>query len=137
MSRKFSGQSMVEFALIIPFILLLIMGVLDFGRAFFMKVALINSAREGAYYLSTHPADVSNCDLVDPTFCYLNTRQAVVDEAYAAGLNVQLADVTISNCCTIGQPVEVVVTGDIQLSVYEFFFGTLTLNGKARMMMQR
>lgn len=137
MSRKYSAQSIVEFALIIPIILLFVMGVLDFGRAFFMKVALINAAREGAYYLSTNPSDVSNCDLVDPTFCYLNTRQAVVDEAYAAGMNVQPVDVTISNCCTIGQPIEVVVTSSIDLSIYEFLFGPLSLEGKARMMMQR
>ena len=53
MSRKLSvGQSLVEFALIIPILLLLVMGALELGRLFYIKVTLHNAAREGAYYLS-------------------------------------------------------------------------------------
>ncbi|MBP8856868.1 MAG: pilus assembly protein, partial [Anaerolineaceae bacterium] len=43
MVRCKKGQSIVEFALILPIVLLLIMGVLDLGRAFFMKIALVNA----------------------------------------------------------------------------------------------
>lgn len=42
------GQALVEFALILPFILLLILGVIDFTRAFFVLHLVNNASREGA-----------------------------------------------------------------------------------------
>jgi Flp pilus assembly protein TadG len=42
------GQSLVEFALVIPVLLLLFMGILDFGRAIYAYNTLSNAAREGA-----------------------------------------------------------------------------------------
>ncbi|HEX5039095.1 MAG TPA: TadE family protein [Candidatus Limnocylindria bacterium] len=42
------GQSLVEFALILPVFVLLIVGILDFGRAVFAFNTLNNAAREGA-----------------------------------------------------------------------------------------
>lgn len=38
----------MEFALIMPVLLLVIAGIVDFGRAFFTQVELTNAAREGA-----------------------------------------------------------------------------------------
>ena len=84
MAGRKQGQSIVEFALIIPIILVLIMGVLDFGRAFFMKIAIVNAAREGASYLSYHPLDKTVCS-VYPSECYDGTRTAVINEAFSAG----------------------------------------------------
>src|ERR1700682_98490 len=51
------GQSMVEFALVAPLLLLLVVGGLDFSRAFLVHNALTNSVREGARYGITHPND--------------------------------------------------------------------------------
>jgi len=48
------GQALVEFALILPLLLILVVGALDFGRLFFTKIVITNAAREGAYYLVTH-----------------------------------------------------------------------------------
>jgi hypothetical protein len=42
------GQSLVEFALVLPIFLLLIMGVIDVGRYAYMSSTLSNAAREGA-----------------------------------------------------------------------------------------
>jgi Flp pilus assembly protein TadG len=42
------GQSLVEFALVIPFVLLLFMAIFDFGTAIFTYNSLTNAAREGA-----------------------------------------------------------------------------------------
>lgn len=47
-SPGFDGQSLVEFALVLPVLLLLFMGILDFGRAVFAYNSLSNAAREGA-----------------------------------------------------------------------------------------
>lgn len=44
------GQALVEFALILPLLLLLMFGIIEFGRAFFQKNITINAAREGARF---------------------------------------------------------------------------------------
>jgi len=46
--RNDRGAAAVEFALILPILLLLIGGIVDFGRAFFTQVVITNAAREGA-----------------------------------------------------------------------------------------
>jgi Flp pilus assembly protein TadG len=54
--RGESGQAMVEYALGLTISLYLIMGVVDFGRAFYASNAIANTAREGARYaaVSSH-----------------------------------------------------------------------------------
>src|SRR5688500_20353054 len=42
------AQGLVEFALIVPILLILVMGVLDFGWGLRAYITLPNSAREGA-----------------------------------------------------------------------------------------
>jgi hypothetical protein len=49
------AQSLVEFALVLPLILVLVLGAIDFGRAFFSWVELTNASRVGANYAATHP----------------------------------------------------------------------------------
>lgn len=50
MRRKHSdrGAAAVEMAIILPLLLLVIGGLVDFGRAYFTKVVITNAAREGA-----------------------------------------------------------------------------------------
>jgi len=48
------GQSLVEFALILPVLLLLVLSALDMGRVFMGWVALNNAARVGANYAGLH-----------------------------------------------------------------------------------
>lgn len=42
------GQALVETAIIVPLLILLIMGLFEFGRAMFLKNTLNNAARAGA-----------------------------------------------------------------------------------------
>ncbi len=49
------GQSLVEIALSLPLLLLLLSGLLDLGRVYFVYVALEDGAGEGALYLSINP----------------------------------------------------------------------------------
>lgn len=42
------GQSLVEFTLILPLLLVLLFAIVDFGRAFYTWNSLSNAAREGA-----------------------------------------------------------------------------------------
>lgn len=42
------GQGLVELALLVPILLLVTLGAIDFGRAFYGYTILANAAREGA-----------------------------------------------------------------------------------------
>ena len=48
---------MVEFAIILFFFGLVVMGILDFSRAVYVRHQVANAAREGARYASTHPPE--------------------------------------------------------------------------------
>ena len=49
------GQSLAELALTLSFVLILLSGVVDLGRAFFTYMALRDAAQEGALYGSVNP----------------------------------------------------------------------------------
>ena len=46
--RRDGGQALVEFALIFPIFMLVLLGIFDIGRAVFAYNTITNSAREGA-----------------------------------------------------------------------------------------
>src|SRR4051794_9750084 len=50
------AQAVVEFALIAPVLVLLTLGILGFGRAFYTYIDLTNAARAGARLALTKPA---------------------------------------------------------------------------------
>jgi TadE-like protein len=53
--RQRRGQAMVEFAIILPFLVLLLVMAVDAGRLFFGYVALHNASRIGADHAASHP----------------------------------------------------------------------------------
>ncbi len=53
------GQSLVEFALVLPVFMLLLLIAVDFGRIFFTNVQLNNAVREAANYGATNPLDTA------------------------------------------------------------------------------
>jgi Flp pilus assembly protein TadG len=53
--RRQGGQSLVEFALVIPVFLLILMGVVDFGMAIYKFNGVSQAAREIARVTSVHP----------------------------------------------------------------------------------
>jgi Flp pilus assembly protein TadG len=46
--RSKRGQSLVEFALVLPVFMLVLAGILDFGFMLYSRMTVINAAREGA-----------------------------------------------------------------------------------------
>ena len=62
------GQSVVEFALVLPILLLLLAATIDFGRLFYLYVAVNNAAKEGALYGARSPLcdDDSNPACANP-----------------------------------------------------------------------
>ena len=98
------GQSLVEMALVLPIIIMLMLGLLDFGRAFYTLVALRDAADEGASYASIKPSDTAG----------IQQRAA---EASTALVNVQVGDVSVIRPPTlaVGQPITVTVDFSFEL----------------------
>lgn len=59
MQQRERGAVAVEFALLVPVLVLLILGIMEFGRAYNAQVALTNAAREGVRVMAITnvPAD--------------------------------------------------------------------------------
>lgn len=104
-----NGQAVLEMVLVLPLLLLLIVGSLELGRLFFLKITVTNAAREGAYYLSMHCA-------TDTTFA--NTIQAAKDEANSSTITVtvksEVVDGSNKPICKAGKWISVAVTGTTQ-----------------------
>ena len=62
--RSQRGQELVEYALALPIFLLLLMSILDLGRAVYFYSALHNSVREGARYGIIFPDDSAGIEAV-------------------------------------------------------------------------
>jgi Flp pilus assembly protein TadG len=60
--RSDRGAAAVEMAIVLPLLLLVLGGVVDFGRAFFTQIVLSNAAREGV-----RAASISTMGLPDVT----------------------------------------------------------------------
>ena len=60
LQRLFSGQSVVEFALVSLVFMLIIFGTIDLGRAVFVRTMFTNAVREGARYGMVNAAQASN-----------------------------------------------------------------------------
>ena len=80
-NRRYSGASLVEFALILPLFLFLTTGFLDLGRAVFYYSSLTNAVRE-----STRYAIVNHDDLDSAYFSPTNNSLQDKVLEYAFGL---------------------------------------------------
>jgi Flp pilus assembly protein TadG len=90
----------VEFALVLPILLLLVFGVIDFGRLYFTQITLTDAAREGARVLALEGAPGSG----------YSTAQADTDAQTRVQDAVTGVDGTVTvstGTCAEGQPVTV------------------------------
>ena len=140
------GQSLVEFALVLPVLLIMIFGIIDFGMGLRSYISLTNATREGARFAAvgnpagSYPAD---CDGV--------SSDDVVGRVCVAMEGLQLADlnsvsVTYPNGTSPGN--SVVVAADYTYNyitplgdIVDFFSGgsfpdTLTLSTSADMRLE-
>lgn len=80
--RGSSAQSLVEFALIVPVLVLLFLGAVDLTRAFYYYIALDNASRAAARILIDYPAQYD-----DANACAVGHNEALpyVDVSCAKG----------------------------------------------------
>lgn len=61
--RTEQGQSLVEMAISLVFLLILLSGIIDLGRIFFTYIALRDAAQEGASYAAICPVEPLAIDI--------------------------------------------------------------------------
>ena len=59
------GQNLIEFALVVPMLLLLVFGIAEFGRAWMTQNILTGAAREAVRLLAVPPGVISPRDRAD------------------------------------------------------------------------
>jgi Flp pilus assembly protein TadG len=79
---------MVEFALVAPLFLLLICGVMDYGRLFFTQSSIENAVQEAGRYASTGNSQSG--------LTRLQSIEAVLQQA-SVGINVPIQSIQISS----------------------------------------
>ena len=85
------GQSLVEFALILPVFALLFAATLDLGRLFYAQITLTNSAREGAFEGARDPSQFKKNSACDPDTNKVVCR--VILESNASFISVAPRDI--------------------------------------------
>jgi hypothetical protein len=60
--RSERGQALAEFALVLPLVMLFIAGIVEFGRAWNIKQAVTDAAREGARYAVVQDSTILSTD---------------------------------------------------------------------------
>ena len=85
--RGEEGTSVVEFALVAPVLLLVIVGILDLGRAVNAYVTVSNAAREGSHYAIIHPTAAPSAivNAVRTRVIPLDETKVVVTSSYYNG----------------------------------------------------
>jgi hypothetical protein len=105
--RKRRGQALAEMAVMVPFLVIGMMGMLDLGRAFYYQISITNAVREGAryaaspYYMGLNPSCAtippapnpgSNC--VTPGDVAVQTR--VQNEMAGSNITIPLSDIQVT-----------------------------------------
>jgi Flp pilus assembly protein TadG len=139
------GQSLVEFALVFPIMILLIAGFFEIGRAVFAFNTIANAARQGARVATVNQiADVTECDeswpIDDPYQPHWSIRGCAILAAKTLGIGTSnvsvsyepppdttltcsptlhvgcIADVTVTYHYTVSTPFVNLLIGPITMS---------------------
>ena len=75
------GQALVEFSLILPVFLLLLFGLVDFGRGYYTWLVVTNAAREGARAAAVQSDNATIDAKLYGSFCsgYPSTSNCAID----------------------------------------------------------
>lgn len=99
--KRESGQAIVEFALVLPILLVLLCGIIDFGWIYYNQITLNNAAREGARYAVIH---------YDP---YIDWKEAAESRMISGMVGVKSATAIVSD--PVEQQITATVTADAKL----------------------
>ena len=97
------GQALVEFAVVVPLLMLLILGLFEFGRIYNAKLVVTQAVREGA-----RRAVVMTGATQAAKEAAAKTQAVTSTQAYASSVGVAL---------TVNTPTLVTVTGDTNKAI--------------------
>jgi hypothetical protein len=111
MKQKTRGQSLVEFALILPILLLLLLGIIEGGRIVWAYITIQNAAREATRYGVSgqplrRPDNPSDCDIIggystgEPWSCAETDRVARIKDVAVARANALGVDILATQSIT-------------------------------------
>ena len=115
--RSERGAVAVEFALVLPILLMCLVGIMEFGKAYNTQISLTHSAREAARYMVIN-----------------NNQGAAENVGIAASGFLNPDEVTVefsAPACIENQPMEVTVS--YPHDALTGMFHDMTLSGKAAM----
>ena len=105
LARWPTGQALVEFALVFPLIVLLLLGIFDLGRAVYAYSTIANAARQGARVAAVNqlaPPDTNTlCEedqpVEDPANPHWSTRACAANSAVSLGIPTTAVTVSYSS----------------------------------------
>jgi PKD repeat protein len=140
--RRSRGQSLVEFAIILPIMFVFLAAIIDLGRVFYATVTLNNAAREGAFQAANDPTSYQAGQACDTTTNLVVCRVQL--ESKDSGIAIAATDISMT-CSVSGCPdqagstVTVRVSGQFQLvtPLLSIIFGGQTIPMDAQATAQR
>ena len=122
--KRDRGAAVVEFALVVPVLLVLVLGIAEFGRAYNIQTTLSGAAREGVRVMA-----------LDNTSSAVSAARS---KAKAAAPSLDLADSQINvspGAAPCASGTQVTVTISYPMTFLTTFFGSsITLTGKGVML---
>jgi Flp pilus assembly protein TadG len=125
-----AGQSLMEFALVLPLLLLLLLGIIQFGAAFNALIVLNAAAQEGARVMAIEGAGAE---------AEAEAKAVVLDRCTAApflSCNESDIDIIIESKENLYKKVTITVSGRVPLFLFIFSESELNLAGKAIMRLE-
>ena len=127
MSRR--GQGLLEFALLLPLLVLIVFGAIDLARAYHAQVTITNASREGARLAmrinNTNDTQANKLAAI---------RARVVAEAGTSGVQVTSGNVTVvcgvgySPPCASGSAIRVTVQYQFDLLMGAYFLPSINMS---------
>jgi len=109
LARRDSGQTLLEFSLVIIFLVLVMIGTIDFARFFYTYATISNAAREGARFGIIYPNNIHAGFSPDPD----NITYRVNSKLLMMGSSTETPNIQITfpdGCKSVGCRVSVKVS---------------------------
>ncbi len=122
--RDERGAAVVEFALVLPVLVLFVFGIVEFGRAYNARIELTAAVREGARAVALGGSTLTTADIEQ------RTRDA------APGLDADQITVTANRCAGVPMPLDATVTASYPFRYDIPFLGRRTASLDAKGIMR-